>query len=255
MIAFFSRPLRVIAILALAGVVGAGVWLWQRANSSTPASAVAAVAEYRGGTPVAEERPGVPRGGVYTFRQEGRETGGGTGVSLSRELPDRAVYVITPTADGYREELRHSEEHVEEVRFRVDRKVARAEWRRTKITFLGVGADEEADQAPPPVDHPNAPKVGDTWSGSYRSGETPVTFRAEAVRRERVVLDGREVAAVVLRTESETGDPNPGTRVDEVWWAPSLSLPVRWTIRQEVGGSTTFDMDATLVLESAGPRT
>lgn len=239
----------------MTALAGAGAWLWQGASSSTSASEESALSRFRDrGDLVAARRPGVPSPGVYSFRQTGQESAGGGPLEVSRDLPARALYVITPIPGGYHEDLRFSEEHIEEVRFQVDARGTRALSRRTKVTFLGVGEDETSDQAPPPLDHPARLRVGSEWSGRYASGEVPVSFHARVVARRPAALDGRQVETFVIRTDSETGGSRPGTRRDEVWWAPSLALPVRWTIAQDYGGATTFEMNATLELQSATPQ-
>lgn len=240
----------------LTGAIAGGAWLWQAARSSTPVSADSALADFRASDAVAgEERPGVPRAGVYTYRQTGTEGAAGGPVDITRELPERARYVITPAPGGYDESLRFSQEHVEEVRFAVDARGTRAISRRTKVTFLGVGEDETADQVPPPLDHPATLRVGREWDGRYVSGDVAVSFRSRVVGRGPVSIDDRQVMTFVIRTESTTGGSRPGTRRDELWWAPSVSLPLRWSIRQDYGGTTAFEMDAMLELESATPQT
>ena len=92
-------------------------------------------------------------------------------LSASRPLPAEAVYVITPTDGGYHEDLRLSEEHVEEADFAVGERGASATWRRTKITFLGIGSDDRDAVEPPSFDHPSKFAVGQSWKGSYRLGD------------------------------------------------------------------------------------
>lgn len=254
--AILRRPLVVAVLVGLAGLAIAGIWLWQSAGASTLASEDRALADFRARTDAPQPpRPGVPRAGVYLYRQSGSEAAGGGALEISRGLPPRAVYVVNPTPEGYREDLRFSEEHVEEVRFAVGPEGTRALWRRTKVTFLGIGEDDRSAQTPPPLDHPSDLRPGAAWGGSYRSGAVPVTFRSRVVARETVSIDGRAVPVAIIRTESTLGGESPGTRTDEIHWAPSLSLPVRWSIAQSYGGDNDFRMTARLELESATPLT
>ena len=63
-----------VVVLALAGV---GIWLWLAAGSSSPVSEEAALESFRESGEVGDDaRPGVPRAGVYTYRQDGTERGG-----------------------------------------------------------------------------------------------------------------------------------------------------------------------------------
>jgi hypothetical protein len=254
-ISFMTRPLRLIALVALLGVAGGAYWLWQGANSSTAVDKDTALTEFRGGEVAdAAPRPGVPAAGVYRFRVTGEESAGSGVLSAERKLPAEALYIITPTEAGYHEDLRFSEEHVEEARFRVDEAGSTAEWRRTKITFLGMGTDDRSDVTPPALDHPTPMERGDTWSTEYTLGELQVATRSRVVATGTATVDGEQVRTTTFRTDSTYTGPTPGTRTDVVTWAPSLSLPIEWSIDQTTGGSSDFTMTADLELVSAAPE-
>lgn len=252
-----GRPrLLLLAGLAALLVLGAAALVvWRSAGSASVASEDAALAalRLRGGASE-QAHPGVPRAGVYTYAQRGREGASGGFADVSRDLPATALYIVSPTPEGYHEDLRFNEEHVEEVRFAASGGETRALWRRTKVTFVGIGEDTQADQVPPPLDHPHRLRVGMTWGADYASGDVPVSSRSRVAAARAVRLDGRSVPAMVIRTDSRTGGNQPGVRRDEVWWAPSLSLPVRWRIEQDYEGSAPFTMRADLELTSATPR-
>lgn len=251
-----SRPWRVLGVLLLLALVGAGFWLWHSARSSTPVSREEALAAFREqGGAAGSRRAGVPRPGVYTFRQSGDERGGAGPVGISRDLPAEARYVVTLTRDGYLEELDISQEHVEGVRYRITRAGSLAVWRRTKVTFLGFGRDDRRRLRPPPLHLPRNLTVGRRWSGEYVAGELPVAFRSEVLRREQVQVGDRRLPAVVVRTVGDTGGAHPGTRTDTMWWSPALALPLRWTIEMDISGTVTLDTSADLVLEDVAPAT
>lgn len=255
-----ARPVRVVAVLVLLALVGAGLWAWERAGSSTPVSADRALADFREGVGAgasgAAPRPGVPAPGVYTYAQTGSERGGAGPVSISRGLPDRARYLVTPAAGGYREELDLSEQHVEGLRLRVGPDgAARAVSRRTEVTFLGIGRDDRRDLSPAPLHLPAALRAGRRWSGRYSAGDLPISFRSEVLRAEPVEVGGRRVACLVVRTVTDTGGTHPGTRVDVRWWSPRRSLSLRWTIDMRIRGPVSLDTRADLRLESLTPAT
>jgi hypothetical protein len=246
----------VIVLVVLLGLVGAGIWVWLAARSSSPVSEEEALSAYRGRAAAADTpRAGVPRAGVYTFRQSGEERGGAGPIGVTRRLPDEARYVVTPTPEGFQEELSLSEQHVEGVRFRVTAGGSWAVWRRTEVRFVGIGRDDRRELRPPPLHLPRRLAVGRTWSGRYVAGELPVSYRSEVLRREGVEVEGRPLAAVVVRTVGDTGGPHPGRRVDTFWWSPRLALPLRWTIDMDVRGVVTLHTAADLRLESAEPLT
>lgn len=255
---FITRhPFRTASVVLVAVLVGVGYWFWQGVHSSTPADANTAVADFRasGAAEAAATRPGVPAPGVYRFRQSGEESAGTGPLTISRPFPDQALYIVRPIAGGYHEDLRMSAEHVEEVRFRVDRAGSHALWRRTKVTFAGIGEDDRNDVTPPSLDHPSDLKVGRTWGGRYASGPMTVDFSARVVGKETVDVGGTRVPAFVVRMQSEFEGPTSGSRTDVFSWAPSLSLPVRWSIEQTTTGDAEFEMEAQLELESAVPQT
>lgn len=250
------RRLIVAAILLLA-VVGVAAWLWRSAGSSTPVSESAALAAFRheGGAAPGPRAPGVPRPGVYTYRQAGGERGGVGPLSVSRGLPSEARYVVTLTPDGYAEELSLSEEHIEAVRYRMTPAGSRAVERRTDVTFLGVGRDDRRDLLPAPLHIPRDLAVGRRWSGRYAAGQLPVTYRSQVLRRDEVEVGGRRLPAVVVRTVADTGGVHPGTRTDTLWWSASLALPLRWDIDMGIRGVASLTTHARLGLEDPAPRT
>ncbi len=249
-----ARPLRALVILALLVAAGAGIWLWQRAGESTPADEAAAIQAARAaggaGAPV---RRGVPRFGVYRFRQSGYERGGVGPVHISRGLPDRALYVVTPAAGGYAEELRISEEHIEGQRLRVGEDGARQVSRRSKVTFVGVGRDDRRVLRPAPLRMPRRLTVGATWSARYVAGRLPMTARSTVLRADVVEVGGRRLPVRVVRTVVDTGGIHHGRRTDTLWWSTALSLPLRWSIDMRVSGIVSLRTRADLTMQSTTP--
>ncbi len=256
MISFFSRPLRLVALVAVIGIAGAVYWVWHGAHTSTAVSQDTVLAEYRAeNVSDAPPAPGVPASGVYRFRATGKESAGSGVLSASRDLPAEAVYIITPKAGGYHEDLRFSEEHVEEADFAVGEKGASATWRRTKVTFLGVGADDRDAVEPPSFAHPAEFTVGKTWKGAYKLGDDlTVSYTGTVTGRETAQLDGEQVPVFVIRTDSTFKGSTPGTRTDTLRWSPELSMPVTWSIQQKTGGDAEFAIDADLTLVSGTPQ-
>jgi hypothetical protein len=241
-----------LAILLLA----AGVWAWLDARRSTPVSPEVALDAFResGGAP-AGPRPGVPAPGVYAYGSSGSERGGLGPVGVDRTLPPQALLTVRPAPGGYEAELALSEEHIEVARHRVAGGWATQAWRRTDITFVGVGRDDRRALEPPPRFMPLRPEVGQRWSSTYRAGALPIMATSRVLRREEVTVGGRGVPVVVVRIETETGGAHPGTRVETLWWSPDHALPVRWSIDMDIGGTVTFTSSARLRLVSTDPRT
>ncbi len=251
-----ARPLRASLILLLLVAVGAGFWAWHRAGSSTPVEESDAVRAFRasgGDSDGVGPRPGIPRPGVYTMRQSGRERGGVGPVTLSRSLPGAAFYVVTLQPGGYREELDISEEHVESVDLRVRPTETREVARRTTVTFLGVGRDDRRTMRPPPLRMPRPLRVGSTWTDRYVAGSLPFTARARVLRRDAVEIDAARRPVMVIRSVTDTGGTHPGRRTDTMWWSPRLALPLRWTIDMEIRGIARLRTRSELVMASVEP--
>lgn len=252
-----TRPVRLIGLLVVVALIGLGAWLWLSAGSSTPTDAEAALRGFRArGGEAGSVRPGVPRPGVYTYRQQGSERGGAGPVKVSRDLPDEARYVALLTPEGFREELLVSEEHEEVVRYRVNQAGAiRAVWRRTEVRFVGVGSDDRRTIRPPSLHVPANPRVGQRWREDYRAGELRVQATSRVLRSERVTVSGRSYPVLVIRVDGVTSGAHPGTRTDVFWWSPQLSLPLRWSFEMDIGGTLSFEADADLRLAALPPKT
>lgn len=248
------RIVLIVTGVAVVAAVGLGAWAWYEGRTSTEVSEERALRDFRESGDGGAAPEGVPRAGVYTYDQSGTESGGIGPASITRDLPGEARYVVTPDSGGYTEELDLAAEHIEAVRFRLDGGDVRAVWRRTDITFVGVGRDDRRDLVPPPLQRPADLSVGRTWTNEYRAGDLPVTSRSRVLRRESVTVGGRELPALVIRTVGDTGGVHPGTRTDTVWWSTALSLPLRWSIDMEVSGVARITTRTDLRLRSTIPR-
>lgn len=254
MISLITRPFRLLALIALVGVGVGGYVLWTGAHSSTAADQDGALADYRAlGVTDTSTKPGAPAPGVYRYRATGTERAGSGVVSAQRPLPAQAVYIVSPIPGGYHEDLRFSEEHVEEANYAVSADAVTALWRRTKVTFLGVGTDDRSDVTPASIDHPTRFTVGRTWGGRYHLGALAVSYTGRVVSKGTATLDGAKIPVYVMRTESTYSGATPGTRVDTISWSPEHSLPVTWKVQQKTGGTAEFAISAELQLESATP--
>ncbi|HMM49508.1 MAG TPA: hypothetical protein PKE32_07860 [Miltoncostaeaceae bacterium] len=256
------RALTWVAVTLLALLlVGAGgwLWLWERGRHAQAISEGRALADFRharAGTDDLRMLPGEPAPGVYTYAQRGHESGGIGPLGIDRELPGEARYTITAGTDGFSEKLALAAEHIEAVRFRLTPAGARiAVWRRTDITFAGVGRDDRRDLTPPVLDLPAHPSVGLTWTAHYAAGNLDVHSTSAVLRRETIPVAGVPEPTLVIRSVGDTRGAHNSTRVDRVWWSPRLKIPVRWTIDMRVRGIVRLDTRTDLRLVSTRPMT
>jgi len=90
---------------------------------------------------------------------------------------------------------------------------------------------------------------GARWPQAYHVGTLAVSTTNEVLRRATVDVGERRVAAVVIRSDSRTAGPHPGTEHDLAWHAPALGLDLRLQLKRRIGGTFpyTLDADATLL--------
>lgn len=227
----------------------AGVVVWRSAGSSDPVSRDEALAVFRAAQST-RGAAGGPVPGVYAYSASGSETGGVGPLAITRALPAEARLVVTRRDDGWDAELDYSRQHIESMRVARRDGELRVTFRRTKVTFAGFGRDDRRAVEPPSLFLPANPAPGDHWSESYRTGDINVRADNRILRRERMRVGDREVDVLVLTSSSVTDGPHPGTRTETIWWSPALSLPVRWDVDMDIGGTFAFRARSTVRLTS-----
>lgn len=240
----------IVAVVVL--VAGALVW---GARDGTERGEDRALADFRSrATSAPPGAGGGPAPGVYTYVQRGRESGGVGPARISRSLPDEARLIVAPEAGGWSEELVLAEEHVEAVRRRLRAGAVIETWRRSDITFLGLGRDDRRAVSPPAVRMPPRPRPGTTWVSRHAAGTVQMVLRGEVLGREDVVVDGRSVPALVVRTVTTSSGAHPGTRTETLRWSPRHGLALLWDIDTRVRGIASLDTRTRLRLTHLRPR-
>lgn len=245
-----ARPAVLVPVGVVLVLIAAGAWFWARAGGSTPVSENAALKEFGDGG----SRTTVgPRAGVWTYRATGDETVSLGPFDVERELPSPARVVVRPAPGGYWRTLAFSEEHVEAARLRVTPRGQYLEERVTTVKVAGIGRDDRQVLVPPPLVHPRGLRVGMTWTERYSLDQVKVDARVRVLRREVVRVGTTDIPAFVVRTRGEITGPFPGTRVDEMWWSPALSMPVRWKLDMDVQGVASLRTTADITMTAPPP--
>ena len=248
------RPVPTVsAAVAAIALVAAGAWAWQQAGTSSEVSIATAVNEYRDtpAPPVAAGTGPVP--GVYTYAASGSERAHIGPVAIDREIPAEARYVVTTTPEGFQAELRVSGEHTEAVRYAVGSRWIRAVWRRVDVTFLRIGRDDRRPLTPAVPAIPVRPVVGQTWSVAYSAWKLHTTGTARVVRTEALTVAGRPERVFLIETRTRTRGAHGGPRLERMWWAPRLGVPVRLETDTTLEGAVGYRSRLRLDLTSPTP--
>lgn len=249
-----TRPVPALSAAAAAlALVVAGAWAWQAASTSTEVSVATAVGEFRD-TGVADVATGdAPAPGVYSYAASGSETAHIGPISIDRDVPAQARYIVTATPEGFQAELRISGEHTEAVRYAVGSHWIRATWRRVDVTFLRIGRDDRRPLTPAVPAIPVRPRVGQTWNVAYSAWKLRTTGTATVVRRETVTVAGAPVTAFLIETRTRTSGAHGGPRTERMWWSPRLGVPVRLETDTTLEGPVGYRSRVRLDLTSPAP--
>lgn len=236
-------------------VVAVGV-LWVLLQSS-PAATVDEAIEDFGREPASARAPvrGAPEPGVYTYTVTGEERIARGSLGISRSVAGEAPLIIRSLDGGYETELRYSQDHTEWVRYAVGDDGASATWGQSEVKALGIGELRPREWEPPPLRLPADPEVGDSWSGSYKSGELDVDISSSVLRDDAVPVEGAQVPVVVIESTQEIAGAYSGARTEEFWLDPVSNLVVRYTITSDLEGPIDFAITADHTLTSLTPRT
>ncbi len=248
-----SMSIRVLVVVVALLTIG---WVVVRnvAGSSDPVTDREALATFNAAASGAVPAGG-PAPGVYRYRAKGSERGGAGPLAISRAVPAEARLVVTPRGAGWEAELSYSRQHVEGARYEVRDGAIRVTWRRTKVTFAGFGRDDRRTVDPPSLVLPARAAAGTRWNEDYRTGDISVHAQSRVLRMERVRVDAMTVDTLVVESRSTTTGPHPGTRVETLWWAPALGLPVRWDVDMDIGGVFGFQAGISVELVNTVPTT
>jgi len=249
-----TRPVPALsAAVAALVLVAAGAWAWQAASTSTEVSVATAVDEFRD-TGVAGIAPGdAPAPGVYSYAASGSESAHIGPVSIDRDMPSQARYIVTTTPEGFQAELRISGEHTEAMRYAVGSRWIRATWRRVDVTFLRIGRDDRRPLTPAVPAIPVRPRVGQTWDVAYSAWKLRTTGTARVVRRETLVVAGTPETTFLIETRTRTSGAHGGPRTERMWWAPRLGVPVRLDTDMTLEGAVGYRSRVRLDLTSPSP--
>lgn len=250
----FARPVPAVsAAVAALALVAAGAWAWQTAGTSTEVSVATAVDEFRdtgvGGVAAGD----APVPGVYSYAASGSETAHIGPISIDRDVPSQARYIVTPTPEGFQAELRISAEHTEAMRYAVGTRWIRATWRRVDVTFLRIGRDDRRPLTPAVPVVPVRPRVGQSWSVDFSAWKLRTTGTARVVRAETLTVAGAPVTTFLIETRTRTEGAHGGPRTERMWWAPRLGVPVRLEADTTLEGPVGYRSRVRLDLTSPAP--
>ena len=228
---------------------------WNNLHHSEPVEDDTALTAFRAAPKEGLSAAGIPRMGVYTYRQSGSEKGGLGPLAITRTLPSVAQLVITPRADGYQRQLYLSADHLEATRYQLGADGFRETWVRTKLGFGFYSRDDARPVVPKPLAFPRRPRVGQTWTERYSLGSLATTAVSRVLRQESIPMDGQAFPVVVIETRLVTLGTHPGNERDTLWWSPERGIAIRAALTRKIRGAVTLDVTSNLELESLTPTT
>ena len=245
------RPGKLISLILLAAIVGGGWWGWNRLHRSEAASESAARAEVSRSSGGAA---GVPKPGVYRFESRGDERIGVGPLTLGRQLPTRALVVVTPRGRALREiTTRYSKDHAESWRTESDSAGVKGVYRTLEIGTIGYTKKVTGRVVPPVLLWPRKPKEGQRWEGQYTVAGIVFRRSSTVVGRSSIDIAGHSVKVFEIRTTETVTGTLHGDEDIRQWWAPSLGLPVRVEWHRNLDGVIVNIVSDTLTLENVEP--
>lgn len=214
-----------------------------------------------GGTPApgSTGRPGAPRvaaEGTYPVAVAGSESFGPTGgEQSSRKYPATSTLEITAgeTAQERTIVVRYSPERDDTITADVSRGAVRLV---RSVARVAVGMYEQSTAfapTPPIVLLPSTPTVGEKFGGRF-SGEQSGSYSGKVLRRERIVVGGERVDALVVEERVTFSGDADGTITTVTWWDPVLRLPLKQKRDMTVTTSgATYEQHVTVTMTRREP--
>jgi hypothetical protein len=248
---FLLRPLRLISILVLVGLVGGGYWAWQRIHRSDAASQSDALAVIRSDP---NQAAGLPLTGVYRYQQAGHERIGFGPLTIVRNLPAIMLVSIAPTAADTRDyTYAYSSDHVEAWRVQTTPSGLLGIRRALKIGTLGYTATVAGDAQPAVILQPRRLGVGSRWQWITTVSGTVFTSASTVRRRGHLVLAGRRYTVFVIQVSETATGPLHGNEQVTHWYAPALGVDLRIDWQRTFSGTIVNNVTDSMLLVAAAP--
>jgi hypothetical protein len=247
----FLRPLRILSILILVGLVGGGYWAWKRVHSSAAASQADALARIRSDP---NHVTGLPLEGVYRYQQAGQERIGFGPLTIVRKLPSIMLLSIVPTTSSTRDETTaYSGDHQESWRVQSTAAGSLGIRRGLSIGTLGYTTDLAGDAQPPVLLQPRLLRVGTHWQWIATVSGTVFTSASTVTRRGHLFLAGKRYAVFVIQVSETATGPLHGNDQVTHWYAPALGIDLRREWQRTFAGTIVNNISDTLTLLDATP--
>ena len=247
----FLRPGRIISLAILVAIVGGGWWAWGRVHRSSSPSESEARSAVRAAP---RTLVGVPKAGVWRYSSGGHERIGLGPISVGRDLPGRALVVVTALRNGERSvETLLSSDHSEAWHVTPGADGLVGSFREVSIGTIGYRTSISGKTTPSVLLVPKHLRVGQTWKGQYAVTGIVFLRSSKVLRRETVAVGGVPVRTwVIATTETLTGVVHGEDALKE-WWSPDLGLAVKISWHRRFQGSVINGVDDTLGLGSLLP--
>jgi hypothetical protein len=202
----------------------------------------------------------LPRTGSYVLDVQGSESVRFGAVSFcSQQLPTRTSLVVSKAAGeaagSYNADVRyfpdragqHDERHI----YRYGPKGVFLEYENATVTCQGVRQSTEVSFDPAQLRVQLPLRVGSRWSTSGGDGARTEKGTSTVEATDLLRVGGEQVTTYRITTHIDISGDESGSR-DQVWWyAPSWSLPVKWSERIDASRSgASYREDVTVTVLS-----
>jgi hypothetical protein len=193
----------------------------------------------------------LPAEGVYSWDTSGYEEVGGA----RRQFPEESQRIITREEMGWHEHHYFSEEREIWTDFEVQDAGAAIALQRNKVKFGPVTEDSTITFTPSMLVGPYAPKVGQTWEGSW-TGKTHGDYQGKTFEHTWMTIGGERVEVWAVQVDLQFEGEQEGTVQAKVWMAPKYWLTVREDYVQNVKADVgTYHAEWSMTLKSLHPQT
>lgn len=194
----------------------------------------------------------VPKFGAYPYAT----TGGEQAIGSSRTYPSHTTVKYAKDRSCVSATWRPIRQHQEvQVVCPSGSNAIRLKTESQTLSFFGFTTTQTLHCDSKAIIYSTSLKPGDKWSFTCTSNGTKAKQRASAIGFRTFSVGGKSVRALHIHIASTITGSDTGTSTEDIWYAPSLGLPVKTSMKVNAKqGRVTYSGHYTLTLTSTKPN-